>query len=73
MTLFKKFASALCLASVCVLAGPEALALELPSQPKTWSTLPILITLVVLCLVIGVVLRAFSKPAASLSIDQPTR
>jgi hypothetical protein len=31
----------------------------------------ILITLGLVCLVIGVLLRAFSKPAANLSIDQP--
>jgi hypothetical protein len=31
----------------------------------------ILVTLGAVCLVIGVLLRAFSKPAANLSIDQP--
>ena len=33
----------------------------------------ILITLGALCLVIGVLLRAFSKPEANLSIDQSTK
>lgn len=31
----------------------------------------ILVTLGLVCLVIGVLLRAFSKPTANLSIDQP--
>jgi hypothetical protein len=74
MTSFKTFASTLCLAVVCLLDVPEASARELPNQlPKTASSLPVLIMFGLLCLVIGVVLRAFSKPAAELSLNQPTK
>jgi LPXTG-motif cell wall-anchored protein len=50
---------------------PEASALA-PELPKTGSSLTVLIMVaaVVLCLVIGVVLRAFSKPPAELSLNQ---
>jgi hypothetical protein len=43
--------------------------------PKTGSslTVPIILTAVVLCLVIGVVLRAFSKRPAELSLNQRTK
>jgi LPXTG-motif cell wall-anchored protein len=67
------FAGTLCLAVVWVLLLPEASALALPAQlPKTGSslTVPIMLGVVVLCLVIGVVLRAFSKPPAELSLNQ---
>jgi hypothetical protein len=55
------------------LVVPEAPALALaPPVPKTGSSLTVAIALaaVVLCLVIGVVLRAFSKPRAELSLNQ---
>ena len=68
-------ADALCLAAVCLVV-PEASALALaPEVPKTGSSLTIAVMLaaVVLCLVIGVVLRAFSKPPAELSLNQRTK
>jgi hypothetical protein len=70
------FAGTLCLAVVWVLLLPEASALALPPQnPKTGSSLTVTIMLaaMVVCLVIGVVLRAFSKPAAELSLNQQTK
>lgn len=70
------FAGTLGLAVVWVLLLPEASALALPPQvPKTSSslTVPIMLAAVVLCLVIGAVLRAFSKPAAELSLNQQAK
>ena len=70
------FAGTLCLAAVWVLVLPEASALALPSQvPKTGSylTVPIMLAVVAVCLVIGVGLRAFSKPPADLSLNQRTK
>jgi hypothetical protein len=67
------FAGTLGLAVVWVLLLPEASALALPPQVlKTGSplTVPIMLAAVAVCLVIGVVLRAFSKPAAELSLNQ---
>ena len=75
MKSFMTFASALCVAVVCLLA-PEAKALALsPQFMKTGGFLAISVVLgmVVLCLVIGVVLRAFSKPPAELSLNQRTK
>lgn len=69
-------AGTLGLAVVWVLLLPEASALALPPQnPKTGSSLTetIMLAAVVVCLVIGVVLRAFSKPAAELSLNQQTK
>ena len=76
MKSFMTFAGTLCLAVVWVLAVPEASALALPPQlPKTGSslTVPIMLAVVVLCLVLGVVLRAFSKPPGELSLNQRTK
>jgi hypothetical protein len=67
------FAGMLGRAGIGVLLLPEASALALPPQvAKTGSslTVPIMLVAVMLCLVIGVVLRAFSKPAAELSLNQ---
>ena len=66
---------AFCVAAVCLVV-PEASALAVaPQVPKTGSflTVPIMLAVVVLCLVIGVVLRAFSKPPAELSFNQQTK
>jgi hypothetical protein len=55
---------------------PEASALALaPQVPKTGSylTVPIMLAVVAVCLVIGVGLRAFSKPPADLSLNQRTK
>ena len=70
-----RVASVLCLVVASVLVLPEAAALELPIHlTKAGSWLPVLIVLgVVCCLVIGVVLRAFCKPEAELSLNQPTK
>lgn len=65
-------AGALCVAAICLVV-PEASAMALaPQVPKTGSslTVPIMLAVVVLCLVIGVALRAFSKPEAELSLNQ---
>ena len=70
------FAATLCLVVVWVLALPEASALALTAQlQKTGSslTVPIMVAVVVLCLVLGAVLRAFSKPPAELSLNQRTK
>jgi hypothetical protein len=68
-------AGALCVAAVCLVV-PNASALALvPKVPKTGSflTVAIMFAAVVLCLVVGVVLRAFSKPPAELSLNQRTK
>ena len=76
MKSFRTVAGALCMAVVSVIFLPEASALALPPEvPKTSSSLvvPIMLAAVVLCLVIGVILRAFSKPPADLSLNQRTK
>ena len=76
MKSFMTFAGTLCLTVVWVLVLPEASALALPPQvPKPGSSLtaPIMLAVVVLCLVVGVVLRAFSKLPAELSLNQRTK
>jgi uncharacterized membrane protein YczE len=76
MKSFRTVAGALCLAVVWVLALPEASGLAQPPEvAKTSSSLvvPIMLGAVVLCLVIGVILRAFSKPPAELSLNQLTK
>ena len=76
MKSFRTFAGTLCLAVVWVLVLPEALASTLPLHlPKTSNslTVPIMLAVVALCLVIGVVLRAFSNPPAELSLNQRTK
>jgi hypothetical protein len=63
---------ALCVAVFCLLA-PEASAMALaPQFMKTGGFVAISIVLgaVALCLVIGVALRAFSKPPTDLSLNQ---
>jgi len=64
------YAGALCIAAVCLLA-PEASALA-PQAPKASAslTVPIMLAAVVLCLVLGVALRAFSKSPGDLSLNQ---
>jgi len=75
MKSFTTFAGALCVAVVCLLA-PEASALALSTQfMKTGGFVAIAVVLgaVVLCLVIGVVLRTFSKEPSDLSLNQRTK
>jgi hypothetical protein len=76
MKSLRSFAGTLCLAVVWVLVLPKASALALASQvPNTGSsmTVPIMLAVVALCLVVGVGLRAFSKPAGELSLNQRTK
>lgn len=75
MKSFMTFAGALCVAAVCLLV-PEASALAAaPQVPKTggFLTITIMLAAVVLCLVMGLVLRAFSKPPTDLSLNQRTK
>jgi hypothetical protein len=68
-------AGALCVAVVCLLV-PEASALSLaPQGMKTGGFLAISVVLgvVAVCLVIGLILRAFSKPPSDLSLTQRTK
>jgi hypothetical protein len=68
-------AGVLCVALFCLLA-PEASALALaPQVTKSGSslTIPIMLAAVALCLVLGLVLRAFSKPPTDLSLNQRTK
>lgn len=76
MKSFMTFAGTFCLAVIWVLALPRASALTLPLHlPKTSNslTVPIMLAAVLLCVVIGVVLRSFSKPPAELSLNQRTK
>lgn len=75
MKSYLTFAGALCVAIVCLLT-PEASALAASAQfMKTGGFLAIAAVLgaVVLCLVIGVALRSFSKPPTDLSLNQRTK
>jgi hypothetical protein len=68
-------AGALCVAAVCLVV-PEASALAVsPQVPKTggFLTITVMLAAVLLCLVIGLVLRAFSKPPTDLSLNQRTK
>ena len=72
MKSFLNFAGVLCVALACLLV-PEASAMALaPQFMKTGGFLAIAVVLggVLLCLVIGVALRSFSKPSAELSLNQ---
>jgi len=75
MKSFMTCAGAICVAVFCLLA-PEASAIALaPQFMKTGGFLAISVVLgvVVLCLVIGVVLRAFSRSSSDLSLNQRTK
>ena len=75
MKSFVTFTGALAVAVVCLLA-PQASALAVSAQfMKTGGFLAIAAVLgaVVLCLVIGVALRSFSKPPTDLSLNQRTK
>ena len=75
MKSYLTFAGALCVAIVCLLT-PEASALSASAQfMKTGGFLAIAAVLgaVVLCLMIGVALRSFSKPPTDLSLNQRTK
>lgn len=70
MKLFKTLASPLLVAALCLLAVPGAAAESAIRLPAGISSLTIFTTLGVLCLVVGLGLRAFSKPPTDLSINQ---
>ncbi|HTS06912.1 MAG TPA: hypothetical protein VMP68_15135 [Candidatus Eisenbacteria bacterium] len=75
MKSFMTCAGAICVAVFCLLA-PEASAIALaPQFMKTGGFLAISVVsgVVVLCLVIGVVLRAFSRSSSDLSLNQRTK
>ena len=75
MKSYMTFAGPLCVAVICLLT-PEASALALaPQFIKTGGFLAIAVVLgaVMLCLVIGVALRAFSRPPGELSLNQRTK
>ena len=75
MKSFMTCAGAICVAVFCLLA-PEASAIALaPQFMKTggFLTISVVSGVVVLCLVIGVVLRAFSRSSSDLSLNQRTK
>lgn len=68
--LFKTVPSALFVAVLCLLAVSGMSAEPANLLPAGVSSLSIFVTLGLLCLVIGLGLRAFSKPPSDLSINQ---
>lgn len=70
MKMFKILAGALFVAVLCLLAVLRMSAKTANLFPAGVSSLSIFIMLGLLCLVIGLGLRAFSKPPADLSINQ---
>jgi hypothetical protein len=76
MKSLRSFAVTFCLPVVWVLVLPKTSALALAPQVSKSAgsvTVPIMLGVVVLCLVVGVALRAFSKPEAELSLNQRTK
>jgi hypothetical protein len=69
---FMTCAGALCVAVVSLFASEASARALAPQVPKVGSslTIPIMLAAAVLCLVLGVIMRAFSKPAAELSLNQ---
>ena len=70
MKLFKMLASVLFVVILCLIAVPGMSAEPANLVLARVGSLSIFITLGVLCLVIGLGLRAFSKPPSDLSINQ---
>jgi len=73
MKLFKKVAGVLLVAMFCLIAVPGISAESVGRFPATissLSSLSIFVVLALLCLVVGLGLRAFSKPPTDLSINQ---
>jgi len=73
MKSFRSLTGGLGLAVVWVFLLPEASAFALaPQAPQAGGslTVSIMFAAVVLCLVLGVALRAFSKPSSDLSLVQ---
>ncbi len=73
MKLFKMPAGALFVAILCFLAVPGMAAEPANLFAAGVSSLSIFVTLGLVCLVVGLGLRAFSKPPADLSINQPKK
>jgi hypothetical protein len=69
----KMIASATLVAVLCLLSAPAAAAEPANLFPAGVTSLSIFVTLGLLCLVVGLGLRAFSKPPADLSINQPKK
>jgi len=70
MKRLKMLASVLFVAMICLLAVPGVAAERATLLPVGVSSLAVFITLGLLCLVVGLGLRAFSKPPTDLSINQ---
>lgn len=70
MKLLKMLSSALL---VTILALPLMAAEPAHLIPAGVSSLTIFITIALICLVVGLGLRAFSKPPTDLSINQPKK
>jgi hypothetical protein len=73
MKLLKLLASVLFVAMLCLLAVPGMAAEPATLLPAGVSSLAVFIVLGLLCLVVGLGLRAFSKPPTDLSINQPKK
>lgn len=73
MKLFKMPSSALFVAILCLLALPLMAAEPSNLLPAGIGSLTTFITLALICLAIGLALRAFSKPPSDLSINQRTK
>jgi hypothetical protein len=73
MKLLKLLAGVLFVAMLCLLAVPGMAAEPATPLPVGVSSLAVFIGLGLLCLVVGLGLRAFSKPPTDLSINQPKK
>jgi uncharacterized membrane protein YcfT len=73
MKVLKMLSSALLVTIFCLLALPLMAAEPAHLIPAGVSSLTIFITIGLICLVVGLGLRGFSKPPADLSINQPKK
>ena len=73
MKLFQMQANTLFVVVLCLLAVPGVSAEPAHLLPAGVSSLSIFVTLGLLCLVVGLGLRAFSKPPGDLRINQPRK
>lgn len=69
----KMIASGLFVAVPCLLSVPAVAAEPANLLPAGVTSFSIFVTLGLLCLVVGLGLRAFSRPQADLSINQPKK
>ena len=70
MKQFKMPINTLAVAVLCLLAVPGMSAESTHLLPAGISSLAVFVTIGLLCLVVGLALRAFSKPPSDLSINQ---